>query len=574
MKESSDIHPSIAYANAVIKGEILACGYVKLACKRHLNDIKRSKRKDFPYYFNERVANVWLALFGCLRLWKGEWAGREFKLELWQKFIVSNLFGWLRKDTHLRRFKKAYIEMARKNAKTTLMAGIAIGMLSIDGEEGGQVYAVATKEDQAKIVVNDTAKILKKSPEIMYDPDDGSILFDIFELRKTAHRVTTSLTNSFMTALGRDSETQDGTDPSCAIVDEYHAHDTDAMVDVMESGMGARKQPLLLIITTPGFNKQGPCYKYRENIAKILDGSAIDENVFGIIYTLDPKDKYDDPKVWIKSNPNLGVSVKYEYLQSQLIDAKNRPSKLPAFLTKNMGLWVDATSTWVPHNVWEKTINKTISISRFKGSDAWLALDLAAVKDTCALSILIPEENESGTRFYKFNYFWVPEETVRTRSKDEKVDYQAWAKAGHLFTTPGEVTRYEYIEKFIFEKISPHLNVRSIAYDRRFAAPIITALEDGGFTCAPYAQVTSHMNFPTKELEKLYLSKTIQHDGNPVMGYQMSCVIIITDSNDNVRIDKGKSNGRVDGPVSDVMALGQYYTDLAANNSDDKYWVA
>jgi phage terminase large subunit-like protein len=553
------------YANDVISGKQLACKYVILACERHVNDLKRAKKKDFEYTFNIELANKWFTLYSYLRLWKGEWAGNEFILEPWQKFIIGSLFGWVRKDNGVRRFKKAYIEMARKNAKTTLMAGIAIGMMTIDGEHGAQVYAGATKEDQAKIVVNDVANIVRNSPIIMFDEDDGSENFKIYSVNGQARRVVFSGSNSFMSPVGRDSKSLDGLDVSCGIIDEYHAHPTDDLKQVIESGMGARKQPLLCIITTAGFNKQGPCYQYRRMITEVLEGIKHDENTFGIIYTLDDEDDWQNPESWIKSNPNLNVSVKPEFLKTELTDALNQPSKQTAFLTKNLNLWVDAPTVWIPNDVWD-ACEDYHTIDELSG-ECYAALDLASTGDITALMLYFPELN------YFKPVFFCPKETASKREKKDSVPYTLWAREGWLNLTDGgggKVTDYNYIKTFL-QELNPAIELKRIAFDKWNSSQLINDLKDVGLPCEPYSQALSHMSYPTKEFEKMVMGKQLKHDGSPVMAWMMKNVALMTDSNDNIKIDKKKSHEKVDGPVSAVMALGQCIKDKA---NEEQYYFA
>lgn len=545
------------YAMDVTAGKILAGQYVKQACQRHLADIKKSKNKNYPYKFDTALVDKWYTLFDMLRLWKGNWAGQVFKLEPWQRFILGNIVGWVNKKSGLRKYKKVYIEVARKNAKTTLLAGIAIGMLAIDGEIGGQVYAAATKEAQARIVVNDVAKILRQSPDVWTDPDDGSANFQCFELRGEAHRVICNLTNSFMTALGRDSKTQDGLDISCGIIDEYHAHTTDDMKQVIESGMMARAQPLLLIITTAGMVKDGPCFLYRKMITEILAGHKQDDQTFGIIYTLDEGDDWQNPKVWIKSNPNLGVSVYEANLLAELTDALNQPSKQPAFITKNLNVWVDAPDVWIADATWQACASY-MGIDELSG-ECWVGMDLASTGDITALMLYFPEHN-----YYK-PLFFCPAATAPMREKNDGVPYRQWAKDGWLILTDGgggKTTDYNYIKTTLL-KLADQVDLKCVAYDRWNSSQIVIDLGNEGIRMEPYSQSLSHMSYPTKEFEKQIIGANMKHDGSPVMSWMMRNISLMHDSNDNIKIDKKRSSEKVDGPVAAVMALGQHLKDSA-----------
>jgi phage terminase large subunit-like protein len=538
------------YAIAVVNGDILACNWVILACKRHLNDLEKAKTKDFNYYFSEEDAKRYSDFIELLYLWKGEWAGKPLKLEGWQIFIVQVLLGWKQKDTNIRRFKKAYIEMGRKNAKTTLAACIALAVLYIDGEKGSQVYSAATKEEQAKIVINDAAQIIKSTPE----------LSDQFLFRKSKEgysRIIYEDTASFMRPLGRDSDTQDGFDPSMGIIDEYHEHSTDGLVNVIESGMGARREPLLIIITTAGFDRTKPCYDFRSNMIEVLQGHRTDESLFGIIYTLDDGDDWTDSSLWLKSNPNLNVSVKEDFLKQQCLDAQNRGSKRGAFLTKNMNVWVDSVDTWISEERWNEC-QRDFTLEDLKGLDCYAGLDLASTADINSLSLYFPDAiNDSDCLI---NVFFSPKDTANRRQKDDKVPYLDWGKLGWMVLTDGgagKATDYNYIKKFILD-LSKNVNLKMVSFDKWNASYLVNELINEGINMDSYSQSFASMSFPTKEFEKKILESKLVHNGNPCMAWMLRNVQLSTDSNDNVKIDKKKSTEKVDGPVSTIMALGGY----------------
>jgi phage terminase large subunit-like protein len=493
-------------------------------------------------------------MFEMLNLWKGEWSGQTFKLELWQKFIIGSIIGWKHKRTHLRRFKKAYMEMARKNAKTTLMAGLSIGFMAIDGEEGAQIITAATKEEQARIVVNDTAKILQCSP--LVNPPDAEY-FRVYELRNEAHRILTPITNSYMKALGRDSKSQDGLDIHLGIIDEYHAHETNSLLDVIESGMAARKQPLLSIITTAGFNLLSPCYEFRKSCEKILSGELTDESLFAVIYSLDAGDDWQDENNWIKSNPNLDVSVKREFLRSQMVDAINRPTKQVAFLTKNMNMWVDAPTVWIPDSTWvEQGID--ISIEELAGYECYGGLDLASTSDTTALVFYFPDVN--GKQII-YPFFYIPKETAKEKEYEVKVPYKQWAKDGWLTFTDGNLgkrTDYSYIRKTIKDLLDKGWWIHSIGYDRWNSDQLVGELRNDGVIMEAHSQGIAAMSYPTKDFEKRIISGKLYHNNSPVMRWQMKNVVLFSDANENVKIAKDKSTQKVDGPVASVMAIARY----------------
>jgi len=453
--------------------------------------------------------------------------------------------------------------MARKNAKTTLAACIAIAVMYVDGEKGCQIYAAATKEDQAKIVINDAAQIIKATPELAPE-------FILRQTQETYSRVIYESTASFMKPLGRDSKTQDGFDPAVGIIDEYHAHPTSYMLDVIESGQGARDEPLLVIITTAGFNKSHPCYEFRNNVIEVLKENRDDEAMFGIVYTLDDGDDWQDESVWIKSNPNLGVSVNLKYLQGQKVDAINLSSKRSAFLTKNMNVWVDSVDTWIPEELWT-ACEQSISIDDLSGADCYLGLDLASRKDATALSMYFPQGYNGQDVL--LNMFFSPKDTAKKREEVDKVPYLQWAKDGWMILTDGgagKTTDYEYIRKYILD-LSGKVNIKSLAYDKWNSSYLINKFEDEGMDCFEYGQTFSMLSFPTKEFEKKVVSGELAHNGNPCMSWMLRNVQLMTDTNDNVKINKKTSPEKVDGPASAMMALGKCFIDTNMGESNYLY---
>lgn len=336
-------YPAEIYAEQVRDGRILVCEYVRLAVRRYYADLDRALERG--WHFDRRAALRAIGFIERLKHTKGEWAGRRFRLEPWQHFVLWNIFGWKNADG-TRRFRYAYIEIARKNGKTALSAGVGLYMLFADGESRPEVYSAATVKDQAKICFADAVEIVRATDLKHYlTPFRNSI---VYEAR-----------GGMMKPLSSDYGTHDGLNPSCGIIDEFHAHRDSGMFDVIKSAFGARRQPLMFIITTAGFNKSGACYAYRENVIKVLREVNEDDTLFGIIYTLDTNEEWDDPRMWIKSNPNLGVSLSADYLADQVRDARNRPEAVRNVMTKNLNLWVDAERTWILDDTWQKCVGTT-----------------------------------------------------------------------------------------------------------------------------------------------------------------------------------------------------------------------
>ena len=471
---------------------------------------------------------------------KGKWAGQRFKLEPWQQFILWNIFGWMKADG-TRRFRYVYVEIARKNGKTALSAGIGLYMLFADGEARPEVYSAATVKDQARICFSDAVEIVKKTDLKNYlSPYRNSIVYE--------------LKGGTMKPLSSDYGTHDGLNPSCGIIDEFHAHKDSGMFDVIKSAFGARRQPLMFIITTAGFNKNGACYAYRSNVIKVLQGINEDDSLFGIIYTLDSKEEWDNPKMWIKSNPNLGVSVFPEYLSDQVNDAKNRPEAVRNVMTKNVNLWVDAEKTWILDDMWQKCIGTTDRES-LRGCQCWGGLDLSNVSDITAFVLLFHENDH----FQLLPFFWIPEEKMLEKIRKENINYDKWVQQGYVKVTAGNILDYDFVKADILQ-IVEEFDLQSTAYDRWNASQTIIDLQNEGMECSPFGQGYGSMGAPTKEFEKIVLTQKLEHFGNPVLRWMMSSTVVKTDPAGNIKPDKEKSVQKIDGIVASIMALGEWMT--------------
>lgn len=539
-------YPAELYAEQVRSGEILVCEYVRLAVERYYADLDRALDKG--WYFDKKAAMRAIRFIEKLKHTKGEWAGQRFRLEPWQQFVLWNIFGWKNADG-TRRFRYVYIEIARKNGKTALSAGIGLYMLFADGESRPEVYSAATVKDQAKICFSDAAEIVKATDLKNYlTPYRNSIVYE--------------LKGGTMKPLSSDYGTHDGLNPSCGIIDEFHAHKDSGMFDVIKSAFGARRQPLMFIITTAGFDKSGVCYAYRENVIKVLRGVNEDDSLFGIIYTLDDKSEWDDPTMWIKANPNLGVSLSADYLADQVKDAKNRPEAVRNVMTKNVDLWVNAERTWILDDVWQKCIGTT-DPADLKGCACWGGLDLSNVSDITAYVLLFHEND----RFQLLPHFWIPEEKMLEKIRKENINYDKWAAEGYVTVTPGNVIDYDFVKADILRIVADY-DLRTSAYDRWNSSQTIIDLQNEGMECNPFGQGYGSMSAPTKEFEKLVLTGKIEHFGNPVLRWMLASTLVKTDPAGNIKPDKEKSTQKIDGIVASIMALGEWMTAQADDESN------
>ena len=542
----SKTYPAESYADDVVKGNIVVCEYVRLAVKRYFEDLRDALDKG--WYFDKKAAMRAISFIEKLKHTKGEWAGQRFRLEPWQQFVLWNIFGWKNADG-TRRFRYAYIEIARKNGKTALSAGVGLYMLFADGESRPEVYSAATVKDQAKICFSDAVEIVRATALKEYlTPYRGSIVYE--------------QKGGMMKPLSSDYGTHDGLNPSCGIIDEFHAHKDSGMFDVIKSAFGARKQPLMFIITTAGFNKSGACYAYRDNVIKVLRGVNRDDSLFGIIYTQDDKSEWDDPRMWIKSNPNLGVSISPEYLADQVKDAKNRPEAVRNVMTKNVNMWVDAERTWILDDAWMQCIGDT-SPEDLKGCECWGGLDLSNVSDITAYVLVFHEYD----RFQLLPFFWIPEERMLEKIRKENINYDRWVSDGYVIVTPGNIVDYDFVQADIL-RINERYDVRSIAFDRWNSSQTIIDLQNEGLTFTPFGQGYGSMSAPTKEFEKLVLAGKVEHFGKPVLRWMLASTVVMTDPAGNIKPDKAKSSQKIDGIVASIMGLGEWMTAQAKEESN------
>lgn len=523
------------YINDVSEKKIKTCKAVQNAVKRHLNDLKKSK-KDFPYYFDEQYAKNAINFFCEMVHTQGDLALTKLKPEPWQQFIIASIYGWRSKETKLRRFNRAYIQMARKQGKSFLAS--AVGLYDLISEPGAQVVSAATKREQAKIVFNDAKNTVKYSKMLS-------------KYISTWSHALTFKDGSF-TYISNDSKTTDGLNPSCAIIDELHAHKTDDLLNVLQSGMGARKQPLLFLITTAGHDLSNPCYAEYERVEKMLAGAKGYENekYFGIIYELDKGDSPENKENWIKANPNLGVSVSVEGIENDLKNAKQKSTAMAEFLTKRMNIWVNNNDCWIDDQHWSRCIKK-FDEKQLTGLDCWGGIDLSKTTDFTAYTLYFNLPN--GKRYAKHR-FYIPKESIEKHLKTDTYLIENWIKAGYIRATDGETVDYDFMFEDIRKDASVY-NIKQIAYDRNLSSLIIGPLAES-YDMVEFNQSKAYMSEPSKAWETA-ITKSLIIDPNPVMRWMVSCATIYTDANDNIKVVKpeyNKSSKRIDGVITSIMA--------------------
>lgn len=540
------------YALAVIDGKIPACRWVKLACQRHVADLAASKSKAFPYRFNAKAASKVCAFIELLPHTKGKWAAKNERLVLapWQVFKTVCLFGWRRKADGTRRFRKAIILEPRKNGKSAWAAGVGLYMLTMDGEHGAEVYSGATTEKQAWEVFRPARLMALKSPQL-------------------ASAVGLSCNASNLHILSNESRFEpvigkpgDGSSPHCAIIDEYHEHETDDLVSTMETGMGAREQPLLLIITTAGANVAGPCYQMVTEARRMLEGITDDPEMFALMYGIDPPrgkpgdddylagDDWTRPETLKKANPNYDVSVKADFLLSQQRDAINNPRKASAFRTKHLNEWVFAKEAYFNIAKWQAAANPGLKMDDFAGMPCTVGLDLASKVDIASVVFLF--RKPSGG-FAAFGRFYLPEKTVELEASG---NYAAWQRQGRLIQTDGEMIDHRVILDDLVQA-SKVYSIQSIGYDPAQATMLVTEMMAEGLPVVEFRHTVLTMSEPMKEVDGLIRAGKIEHDGDPCFAWQIGNVVAKEDAKDNVYPRKERAENKIDGAVALIMAMGR-----------------
>ncbi|HHT2660969.1 TPA: terminase large subunit [Citrobacter freundii] len=558
-------YPSVnlanAYARDVLSGKILACRYIKLACQRHFDDLKKSLDKNYPYQFNRDLAERACRFVQLLPHSSGDLAGQKLILEPWQSFIFCSIFGWVTKTDKKRRFREAYIRVARKNGKSFFAAGIGTYMFCADGENSAEVYCGATTMAQAKKVFTPARQMADRLPSLRAK----------FDISVWVDSLTRPDGSVFAPMAGKPG---DGDSPHCAIIDEYHEHDTDHMYEAMTMGMGARSQPLTLIITTAGTSLESPCYDKDKEVKEALSGIVSNDRLFGMIYELDDGDDWTDPKNLIKANPNLDVSIKYSDLVELLEVAKQVPRKVNAFKTKRLNIWVSGKSAFYNMTQWQAAEDKSLQYEDFAGEDYYFGLDLAQRLDLNAGVGVFVREIEGKKHYYCIKpKFWVPEDTVR--STDPKIAktadrYVKFVEMGALEATDGAEADYREILASIIDLQDVHkVRISEIPIDPSGAIALSHELQDNGFEPISIRQDHTNMSPPMKELEAALAGGRFHHDGNPVLSWCISNVIgkMIPGSDDVVRPTKGDKQSKIDGATALLMAIGRAMLNGRASNS-------
>jgi phage terminase large subunit-like protein len=535
------------YALDVVEGRVVACKWVRLACERHRADRKRWpgtwRTAKGPFYYDAWNANEVCDFAELLPHIEGKWATPTIMLEPWQVFSLCVIFGWRRSADRGRRFSKVYWEVARKNAKSTLAAIVTLYCLTKEEEPAPYVFIGATTGAQAQKVFHPAKMMAEKTPA----------LCEAFGLKVWARSITEP-GGGYVQTINSKGSTQDGHNPHLAVLDELHAHKDRALYDVIDSAFGARRNPLMWIITTAGFDTMGVCYEQRRFVLQFLEGVLEADHYFGIVYTLDEGDDPFDAAVWLKANPNLGVSVQEINLRSAAKEAQAQPGKQAEFATKRLNIWTTASKGHINVTRW-KQCGGPVDLDRLRAVPCWAGLDLASTTDLTSLRLIWWLDG----RLLTWGLRYLPEAAVESRTKRNSVPYARWRAQQfmgrpYLTITPGEVTDYAYVEKDVRWALQ-QFKVQSIGFDRWNAQDLCNRLMADGAPMMEVRQGPASLSGPMKDLDRAYLGGLLDHGGDEVLAWCASNVVARTDPNENIAPDKKKSAEKIDDYVAMLNAL-------------------
>lgn len=531
---------------------------------RKLKKYKPTKFKLKSSVYDKSAADYAVAFIENLCHTKGTWAGKPFELIDWQEQIIRDLFGTLKPNGY-RQFNTAYIEIPKKQGKSELAAAVALLLTCGDGEERAEVYGCAADRQQAAIVFDVAADMVRMCPA----------LSKRVKILASQKRLIYTPTNSFYQVLSAEAYSKHGFNIHGVVFDELHTQPNRKLFDVMTKGSGdARMQPLYFLITTAGTDTHSICYETHQKAKDIIEGRKIDPTFYPVIYGADESDDWTDPKVWKKANPSLDITVGIDKVKAACESAKQNPGEENAFRQLRLNQWVKQAVRWMPMEKWDKCAF-SVDEDELEGRVCYGGLDLSSTTDITSFVLVFPPSlggaasvprlgdgfatsccppPDKDDKYIILPYFWIPEDNLTLRVNRDHVPYDVWERQGYLQTTEGNVVHYGFIEQFI-EKLGERFNIREIAFDRWGAVQMVQNLEGMGFTVVPFGQGFKDMSPPTKELMKLVLEQKIAHGGHPVLRWNMDNIYIRTDPAGNIKADKEKSTEKIDGAVATIMAL-------------------
>lgn len=532
---------AIEYARRVVRSRKRHGKYERLACRRFLDDLKK---KRWPYRFDPWHAGDVCDFIEKLPHVEGAWETPTLRLEDWQVFILANIFGWRRKSDGLRRFNTAYLEVARKNAKSTLSAGVALYTLACEDEVGPQVRAAATTGDQARIVFGVAKKMADRTPALL----------EAFGIETWANGITCRATGGDIKPINAKASTQDGLNPHCSIIDELHAHKDRALFDVLKSARGARRNPLSWYITTAGKDLMGVCYEQRSMVCKILEGVVEADHYFGIIYTLDEGDDWKDPAVWPKANPNFGVSVNIEEMTGYAEEAKYSPDSEAEFKTKRLNIWLNSAANWLSLERWDRCAGD-VRLEDFAGAPCWVGVDLSNRDDITAVVAVF----ERDGKLWLKPWFWLPKNTVQERVRSGLTHYGTWAEDGTLTLTDGDIIDHRAIRKHL-EWLAGEVDCQTITFDQMSGAQILASdLVEQGFPAGIMSYTARNIGNAALDFEARVRAGLVVHDSNPCLRWMASNCFVERRVDGSIlpKKETAMSPNKIDGISAALMGLSQ-----------------
>jgi phage terminase large subunit-like protein len=550
--------PVTRYARQVEQGKIVAGPHVRDACRRHLKDLQDGPARGL--FFDTAAAQRAIGFFlDVLRLNGGEYEGQAYALLLWQCFIVGSLFGWKGSDGY-RRFRVAYVETAKGSGKSPIAAGIGLYGLMADGEPRAEVYAAATKKDQAMVLFRDAVAMRDLSPELAGRLVKSGVGENVWNL--AYHQ-----TGSFFRPISAD-DGQSGPRPHIALLDEVHEHRTGIVVEMLRAGTKSRRQALMFMITNSGTNKQSVCWEYHDYGAKVAAGQIEDDSFFSYVCALDiDDDPFKDEKCWGKANPSLQYGLPgIKYLREQVTQARGMPGKESIVRRLNFCQWVEASAPWIGSDLWFGAEDKEFDSAMLIGRKCWAGLDLSSTQDLTALVLIFaPDDDDPHWRLVP--HFWLPGDGLMDKADKDRVPYLAWRDAGHLEALAGRAINKLAVIKRLAD-IASLYDLQEVGYDRWRIEDFKSMLDQEGISLplVPFGQGFKDMAPAVDEFERLLLGGQLKHGGNPVMTWCAANAVISSDPAGNRKIAKEKATGRVDGVVAAVMAAGRA---MAGKQQDD-----
>lgn len=544
------------YARDVIAGKIVTCKWITLLCQKHLDDLERSQEPGHPYYFDPARGEKVAKFLQLLPHTKGKWGGKKqlIKLEPWQLFSACLPFGWIRRNDDTRRYRTILIFVPRKNGKSIIGGGLGLYMLVADGEFGAEVYSGATTEKQAWEVFRPAKQMVERTDELreFYGVDVNA-----------SNMVCLADGSRFEPVIGKPG---DGSSPSCSVVDEYHEHQDSTLFDTMETGMGAREQPVMLVITTAGSSIGGPCHQLVRDAERMLEGVIERPDLWPALYTIDTGDDWTSPDALRKANPNFGVSIGEDFLLARQRDAMQSATKQATFRTKHLNEWVGAKNAWLNMLRWKDGPARRSLQDLEDGRPCYLGLDLASKIDIAACVLLFPPYADDPN-WHVHGRYYLPDARVIEELDSNTARYREFDALGLLTLTDGEVIDFEVIKEDLRE-FAGRFSIQAVAYDPWQATQLAQEMDAEGLPMVEIRQTVQNISEPMKEVEALVLQRKLAHGDCPVLTWMASNVVAKLDVKDNIYPNKERPENKIDGMVALIMA-GAVAIKLGANESGD-----